>query len=270
MAAIIEVVDLVKHFPGVKAVDGLSFAIPVGSCFGLLGPNGAGKTTTIELLEGILTPDSGRILFHGAPRGPDYRSRIGIQFQHTALQDFLTVRDTLRLFASLYPNPLPRELLIDLCALGEFIDRDSRKLSGGQRQRLLLALALLGDPELLFLDEPTTGLDPQARHHFWQRIEAIKAQGKTVVLTTHYMDEAQQLCDLIAIVDHGHLLSLDTPAALLAQHFDGVLVRLGGHPALAGLGYPLRPVGDQVELCCPDVATLLPALLDLGVPLTGM
>ncbi len=109
-----------------------------------------------------------------------------------------------------------------------------------------------------------------ARHHFWQRIEAIKAQGKTVVLTTHYMDEAQQLCDLIAIVDHGHLLSLDTPAALLAQHFDGVLVRLGGHPALAGLGYPLRPVGDQVELCCPDVATLLPALLDLGVPLTGM
>ncbi|WP_439824111.1 ABC transporter ATP-binding protein [Aeromonas caviae] len=270
MAAIIEVVDLVKHFPGVKAVDGLSFAIPAGSCFGLLSPNGAGKTTTIELLEGILTPDSGQSLFHGAPRGPDYRSRIGIQFQHTALQDFLTVRDTLRLFASLYPNPLPRELLIDLCALGEFIDRDSRKLSGGQRQRLLLALALLGDPELLFLDEPTTGLDPQVRHHFWQRIEAIKAQGKTVVLTTHYMDEAQQLCDLIAIVDHGHLLSLDTPAALLAQHFDGVLVRLGGHPALAGLGYPLRPVGDQVELCCPDVATLLPALLDLGVPLTGM
>ena len=157
MAAIIEVVDLVKHFPGVRAVDGLSFAIPAGSCFGLLGPNGAGKTTTIELLEGILTPDSGQILFHGAPRGPDYRSRIGIQFQHTALQDFLTVRDTLRLFASLYPNPLPRELLIDLCALGEFIDRDSRKLSGGQRQRLLLALALLGDPELLFLDEPTTG-----------------------------------------------------------------------------------------------------------------
>ena len=116
------------------------------------------------------------------------------------------MRDTLRLFASLYPNPLPRELLIDLCALGEFIDRDSRKLSGGQRQRLLLALALLGDPELLFLDEPTTGLDPQARHHFWQRIEAIKAQGKTVVLTTHYMDEAQQLCDLIAIVDHGRRL----------------------------------------------------------------
>ena len=238
MAAIIEVVDLIKNFPGVKAVDGLSFAIPAGSCFGLLGPNGAGKTTTIELLEGILTPDSGQILFHGAPRGPDYRSRIGIQFQHTALQDFLTVRDTLRLFASLYPNPLPRELLIELCALGEFIDRDSRKLSGGQRQRLLLALALLGDPELLFLDEPTTGLDPQARHHFWQRIEAIKAQGKTVVLTTHYMDEAQQLCDRIAIVDHGHLLSLDTPAALLAQHFDGVLVRLTDHPALASLGYP--------------------------------
>jgi ABC-2 type transport system ATP-binding protein len=154
--------------------------------------------------------------------------------------------------------------------LGRVHRQGQSQALGGQRQRLLLALALLGDPELLFLDEPTTGLDPQARHHFWQRIEAIKAQGKTVVLTTHYMDEAQQLCDLIAIVDHGHLLGLDTPAALLAQHFDGVLVRLGDHPALAGLGYPLRPVGDQVELCCPDVATLLPALLDLGVPLTGM
>lgn len=263
MAAIIEVVDLIKHFPGVRAVDGLSFAIPAGSCFGLLGPNGAGKTTTIELLE---DPHPGQRPdpVSWRPRGPDYRSRIGIQFQHTALQDFLTVRDTLRLFASLYPNPLPRELLIELCALGEFIDRDSRKLSGGQRQRLLLALALLGDPELLFLDEPTTGLDPQARHHFWQRIEAIKAQGKTVVLTTHYMDEAQQLCDRIAIVDHGHLLSLDTPAALLARHFDGVLVRLSDHPALASLGYPLLPHGDQVELSCPDVATLLPRLLSLG------
>lgn len=128
----------------------------------------------------------------------------------------------------------------------------------------MLALALLGGPELLFLDEPTTGLDPQARHHFWQRIEAIKAQGKTVVLTTHYMDEAQQLCDRIAIVDHGHLLSLDTPAALLARHFDGVLVRLSDHPALASLGYPLRPHGEQVELSCPDVAALLPRLLSLG------
>lgn len=154
MAAIIEVVDLVKHFPGVKAVDGLSFAIPAGSCFGLLGPNGAGKTTTIELLEGILTPDSGRIPFHGAPRGPDYRSRIGIQFQHTALQDFLTVRDTLRLFASLYPNPLPRELLIDLCALGEFIDRDSRKLSGASVSACCWLWPCSGIPNCCFWMSP--------------------------------------------------------------------------------------------------------------------
>lgn len=154
MAAIIEVVDLVKHFPGVKAVDGLSFAIPAGSCFGLLGPNGAGKTTTIELLEGILTPDSGRILFHGAPRGPDYRSRIGIQFQHTALQDFLTVRDTLRLFASLYPNPLSRELLIDLCALGEFIDRDSRKLSGASVSACCWPWPCSGIPNCCFWMSP--------------------------------------------------------------------------------------------------------------------
>ncbi|MGE6106596.1 ABC transporter ATP-binding protein [Aeromonas sobria] len=270
MPAIIEVVDLVKHFAGVKAVDGLSFAIAAGSCFGLLGPNGAGKTTTIELLEGILTPDSGRILFHGAPPGADYRGRIGIQFQHTALQDFLTVRDTLRLFSRLYPRPLPLELLIHLCALEDFVDRDSRRLSGGQRQRLLLALALLGDPELLFLDEPTTGLDPQARHHFWDRVKAIKAQGKTIVLTTHYMDEAQQLCDRIAIVDHGHLLSLDTPQALLDQHFEGVLVRLSDHPALASLGLPCTRQGGQVELVCPDVASLMPRLLALQVPLTGM
>jgi ABC-2 type transport system ATP-binding protein len=270
MSAIIEVVDLVKHFAGVKAVDGLSFAIPNGSCFGLLGPNGAGKTTTIELLEGILTPDSGQILFHGKSPGPDYRSRIGIQFQHTALQDFLTVRDTLRLFSRLYPKPLPLALLINLCALEDFVDRDSRRLSGGQRQRLLLALALLGDPELLFLDEPTTGLDPQARHHFWDRVKAIKAQGKSIVLTTHYMDEAQQLCDHIAIVDRGHLLSLDTPQALLDQHFDGVLVRLSAHPALMQLALPLTQQGELMELTCPDIATLMPRLLELQIPLTGM
>ena len=270
MSAIIEVVDLVKHFAGVKAVDGLSFAIPDGSCFGLLGPNGAGKTTTIELLEGVLTPDSGRILFHGAPPGPDYRSRIGIQFQHTALQDFLTVRDTLRLFSRLYPKPLPLELLINLCALEDFVDRDSRRLSGGQRQRLLLALALLGDPELLFLDEPTTGLDPQARHHFWDRVKAVKAQGKSIVLTTHYMDEAQQLCDRIAIVDRGRLLSLDTPQALLDKHFDGVLVRLPAHPALMQLALPLSRQGELMELTCPDIATLMPRLIELQIPLTCM
>ena len=234
MAAIIEVVDLVKHFPGVKAVDGLSFAIPAGSCFGLLGPNGAGKTTTIELLE---DPHPGQRP-DPVPRCPA-RPRLPLSHRHpvsahgaAGFPDGARYPEAVR---QPLPGPLPQAQLIELCALGEFIDRDSRKLSGGQRQRLLLAL--LGDPELLFLDEPTTGLDPQARHHFWQRIEAIKAQGKTVVLTTHYMDEAQQLCDQIAIVDHGHLLSLDTPVALLAQHFDGVLVRLAAHPALASLGY---------------------------------
>lgn len=226
MADIMTIEALEKHYGAVKAVNGLSFGIPEGVCFGLLGPNGAGKTTTIEMMEGITPPSGGRILFRGTPIDRSFRKNVGIQFQHTSLPEFITVRETLEMFSAFYPRPRPMEELIRLCSLEDILDRDNRKLSGGQKQRMLLALAVVPQPDVVFLDEPTTGLDPQARRHFWDLVRGIKAEGTTVVLTTHYMDEAQILCDLVAIVDHGRLLELDTPDALLKKHFQGALVRL--------------------------------------------
>ena len=217
MPAVLEVRDLVKHYPRVRAVDGVSFEVQEGTCFGLLGPNGAGKSTTIEMLEGLLKPTSGQVLFRGAALGGHYRERVGIQFQNTALQEHLTTRENLRFFSALYPKRRPLDELIALCRLEEFLDRDTSKLSGGQRQRLLLAIALVNEPEVLFLDEPTTGLDPQARRNFWDLVQGVKAQGKTIVLTTHYMEEADELCDRLAIIDHGKILVEDTPAALKAS-----------------------------------------------------
>jgi len=198
VSAIVEVNDLVKHFrptkkEHVKAVDGVSFNIEQGTCFGLLGPNGAGKTTTVELLEGIVKPSSGTILYRGNPIGDDFRNNAGIMFQNTALQDYMTVKEALNMFGSFYQKTIPAEQLIEQCALSEFLDRDARKLSGGQKQRLLLAIALVNDPDILFLDEPTTGLDPQARRNFWNLINDIKARGKTVVLTTHYSKAARPI-----------------------------------------------------------------------------
>ena len=160
MVSVIEVKDMIKTFPGVRAVDNVSLTIPQGICFGLLGPNGAGKTTLIEIIEEIQSPDSGSTLYKGAPVGARFRKEAGIQFQVTSLQEFLTVRETLRLFKNLYPVTMDLGEVIRLCALEEFLDRDTRKLSGGQRQRLLMALAIINDPEVLFLDELTTGLDP--------------------------------------------------------------------------------------------------------------
>ena len=182
MSSILEVHQLVKKYPGVTAVDGIDFAVQTGECFGLLGPNGAGKTTTVEIMEGITRPTSGEVRYRGEPVDARFRQEVGIQFQSTALQDFLTVRETLQLFRSFYSRGLEIDELTRLCTLGEYLDRDARKLSGGQRQRLLLALALVNDPEVLFLDEPTTGLDPQARRNFWDLIRAIKARNKTVIL----------------------------------------------------------------------------------------
>ena len=226
MPALLQVEHLIKAYPGVRAVDGISFAVEKGSCFGLLGPNGAGKTTTLEILEGISEADRGHVVFNGAPRDEGYRQVIGIQFQHTALQDFQTVREALQLFASFYARHRPLEELVDLCNLAELLDRDTRKLSGGQRQRLLLAIALVNDPDLVFLDEPTTGLDPQSRRNFWQLIEGIRDEGKTILLTTHYMEEAQVLCDEIAIVDRGRIVEQGQPDSLLHKHFPRALVRV--------------------------------------------
>lgn len=226
MSYLLEAIDLVKVFPGIRAVDGVSFKVGRGQCFGLLGPNGAGKTTTMEMLEGISQPLSGQILYQGRTLDRDYREQIGIQFQTTALQDFQTVRESLDLFTSLYRKSADIDELIDLCNLEDILHRDTRKLSGGQRQRLLLAIALVNDPELVFLDEPTTGLDPQARRNFWGLIDMVLQRNKTVVLTTHYMEEAQRLCDDIVIVDKGFIIASGEPAALVKSHLPAVIARL--------------------------------------------
>src|ERR1700756_344736 len=223
---ILEVRDVVKQYPAVNAVDGVSFAVPEGICFGLLGPNGAGKTTTIEIMEGILQPTSGEVRYRGESAGSLFREEAGILFQKTALQDFLTVRQSLSLFRGLYDRGLDVEEVIRLCALEKLAGRDNRKLSGGQQQRLLLAIALVNDPAILFLDEPTTGLDPQARRNFWELIQSIKARNKTIILTTHYMDEAELLCDDIAIMDGGKIIARGGPRQLLQEHFEEVLLDL--------------------------------------------
>ena len=271
MVDVIEVRSLTKTYGALVAVDGISFAISEGSCFGLLGPNGAGKTTTIEMLEGIVKPTSGQISLFGQPASKALYSRVGIQFQHTALQDYLTVAETLRLFASFYDQPAAIAELVELCALGEFIGQDARKLSGGQRQRMLLALALINNPDLVFLDEPTTGLDPQARRNFWDLIGAIKAQGKTIVLTTHYMDEAQILCDTIAILDQGQIVARGSPNSLLAEHFQGVLVQLP-KANLAGRAVDLSFVerNEHIELRTEQLDKTLQQLMAQGIPLDGM
>ncbi|MBM4218543.1 MAG: ABC transporter ATP-binding protein [Gammaproteobacteria bacterium] len=270
MTPVLEVRDLVKRYPGVRAVDGVSFSIAEGQCFGLLGPNGAGKTTTIEIMEGVTTPTSGQVLYRGEPLGARFREEAGIQFQKTALQDFLTVRETLELFSRLYPRRRAVDELIRACALEQVAARDNRKLSGGQMQRLLLAIALANDPRVLFLDEPTTGLDPQARHNFWDLIRRIKAEGRTVLLTTHYMEEAYFLCDVIAIMDRGRIIAEGPPSRLLKEHFDDVVLELPREDfrtAPKGFPLPVLVASDRVEISTGDVEAALRVLLERGVPL---
>ncbi len=273
MAPIIEIQNLTKTYPGIMAVDSVSLTIEQGICFGLLGPNGAGKTTLIEIVEGIQQPDSGGTLYKGAPVGARFRKEAGIQFQVTSLQEFLTVRETLRLFRNLYPRALDTGEVIRLCSLEEFLDRDTRKLSGGQRQRLLMALALINDPEVLFLDEPTTGLDPQSRRNFWDLIARIRSQGKTVVLTTHYMDEAYTLCDEIAIMDRGKIVARGTPERLLKEHFGDVVLQfpeedVGGR--LDGLDLCVSKQPGWCEIQTHDIDGTIKTLLDRGVSLSRM
>ncbi len=200
----------------IEAVAGLGFEIAEGEIFGILGPNGAGKTTTMEILEALQEADSGEIRYRGGPRPPDWKERIGVQMQATSLFEQLTVTETLELFAGLYARHRPIPEILERIALVEKKDQRVQTLSGGQKQRLVLGLAIIHDPEILFLDEPTTGLDPQARHNIWEMIRHLKAAGKTLMLTTHMMEEAQRLCDRVAIIDHGRLLALDTPHALVA------------------------------------------------------
>ncbi|MGH8139657.1 MAG: ABC transporter ATP-binding protein [Steroidobacteraceae bacterium] len=270
---ILEVRKLVKQYPSVTAVDGVSFEVPEGMCFGLLGPNGAGKTTTIEIMEGILSATSGEVRFRGAPLGQRFREEAGILFQKTALQDFLTVRQSLTLFRGLYDRGLDVEEVLRICALDKLAERDNRRLSGGQQQRLLLAIALVNDPALLFLDEPTTGLDPQARRNFWDLIQSIKARNKTIILTTHYMEEAELLCDEIAIMDRGRIIAQGTPQRLLHEHFADVMLELPRQDfpdSARSLSLRVIDTTERVEITTDDLDTTLRTLIDARVPLANL
>ncbi len=222
MSAVIRCVNLVKTYDGrppVEAVRGLDLEIFEGECFGLLGPNGAGKTTTIEILEGLLAPTSGEVEVLGRKWGRDddaIRQRIGISFQETKLSEKLSVRETLSLFRSFYTRGITPDEAIERVELTEKAKNWVGKLSGGQKQRLAVACALVGDPDLLFLDEPTTGLDPRSRRQLWGIIRSYRERGRSILLTTHYLDEAERLCDRVAIVDHGKIIALGTPHELIA------------------------------------------------------
>src|SRR6516164_3097424 len=209
---------LIKNYGALRAVDGLELEIHAGECFGLLGPNGAGKTTTVEILEGLLSPTSGEVELLGRTWTSDgdwLRQRLGISLQETNLPDKLTVEETLRLFRSFYAAGPEVSDLLELVSLTDKRKTWYVKLSGGQKQRLAVACALAGDPQVLFLDEPTTGLDPQSRRQIWGLVERFKADGRTVLLTTHYMDEAQRLCDRVAVIDKGKVIALGTPRQLI-------------------------------------------------------
>lgn len=272
MSTILEVRNLVKHYKEVNAVNGVSLKIPSGCCFGLLGPNGAGKTTTIEMIEGITSPTSGEIFYKGQLDNPRFKSEAGIQFQSTALMDYLTVEEFLTLFGSFYSNPQPTERLVEQCHLTEFRSQQAAKLSGGQRQRVLLAIALINDPDIIFLDEPTTGLDPQSRRNFWTLLENIKKQGKTIVLTTHYMDEAEYLCDQLVIVDQGKIIAEGSPHALLQQQFDHVLVCLDASALNTAQQQQLTAQrhNEQVIIKSRAVEETLQTLISAGISLTSL
>lgn len=271
MSLLLETKNLKKHYGTVKAVDGVDLPILQGTCFGLLGPNGAGKTTTVEMMEGIISPTSGEILYRGEPLGTRFREEAGIMFQNTALQEFITVQEILNLFHDLYQDSRPQAEVIEQCALGEFLERNPKQLSGGQRQRLLLAISLINDPQVLFLDEPTTGLDPQSRRNFWDLVHTIKAQKKTVILTTHYMEEAYELCDEIAIMDHGQVIAHGTPYGLLNEHFNQSVLSLPATDIpddISGTnGLTIHRLKDRVEIFSADVNATLRLLMQNDIEL---
>ena len=280
----IELRGLVKRYGSVTAVDGLDLAMKRGECFGLLGPNGAGKTTTVEILEGLNEPTAGEVTVLGRRWSHDeawLRARLGISLQETHLQERLSVAESLRLFRSFYDHGRDIDELLELVSLEDKRDAWYSKLSGGQKQRLAVACALVGDPELLFLDEPTTGLDPQSRRQLWDIVLGLRAEGRSVLLTTHYMDEAERLCDRVGVVDKGKLIALGTPKELIATlGGDHVVEFVSDRPldeaALAALPgvRAARKVADAWALTVDEVHVSIPALLDhlekLGAPLTRL
>ncbi len=273
MTALLEIKKLVKNYKDVVAVNDISFGIDPGICFGLLGPNGAGKTTTIEVIEDVIKPTSGEILYRGRPRTESFKDEIGIQFQSTSLLSLLTVSETLETFQSLYRKNAAIDELVEMCHLTEFQHQYNDKISGGQRQRFLLALALINSPTLLFLDEPSTGLDPQARRNLWDLVGRIKKEGKTIILTTHYMEEAQYLCDEIAIMDHGRIIARGSPADLIRQHSPEMTVTLPKNHLTLGsdqLSLPVREVNGRIEIKTNDVDACLNMLMTKGIDLSDL
>lgn len=265
---------LAKHYGTVRAVDGLDLEVHAGECFGLLGPNGAGKTTTIEILEGLTKPDAGEVLVLGERWGAGgdraLRERIGIQLQETRFYDKYSVAETITLFRSFYRRGPTTDAVLARVQLEEKRNAWVVKLSGGQKQRLSVACALVNDPEVLFLDEPTTGLDPQSRRQLWDLVSEFRAAGGTVLLTTHYMDEAERLCDRVAVVDHGHVIALGTPAELIAslgaEHVvefavaDPARVQIDAIAQLPGVRH-LRPEAGAWALHVAAPHQTIPALL---------
>ncbi|HEV7507340.1 MAG TPA: ABC transporter ATP-binding protein [Thermoanaerobaculia bacterium] len=264
---------LVKRYADVVAVNGLDLEVRRGECFGLLGPNGAGKTTTIEILEGLTEADAGEVEILGASwqrNGRELRERLGISLQETQLNEKLTVFETVRLFRSFYRRGRDPEAVLASLSLEEKRNARVGKLSGGQKQRLAVACALVGDPEVLFLDEPTTGLDPQSRLQLWQQVMDFRATGGTVLLTTHYMDEAERLCERVAIVDHGKVIALGTPAELISSLHAANVIEFSSEPemdeaglrALPGVTEPHRR-GPNWSLPVGSLAETVPLLLAL-------
>jgi ABC-2 type transport system ATP-binding protein len=266
--------QLRKVYDGkVDAVRGLDLEVTAGECFGLLGPNGAGKTTTIEILEGLLQPTGGEVEVLGMRWGEhnrELRERIGISLQETRLSEKLTVRETLELFASFYTFPRKSTDVMEDLSLTEKADSWVGKLSGGQRQRLAVATALVGNPVILFLDEPTTGLDPQSRRQLWEIVRGFQRRGGTVLLTTHYMDEAERLCDRIAIIDHGKVIALGTPGELVEKIGGHHVIEFSTAPSAGSTEYRALPGVESVRnedgvvaLTVREPGETIPPLLDL-------
>jgi len=260
MTAVIEVTGLTKRYGGVAVVDGISFHVERSEIFGILGPNGAGKTTAVECLEGLRKRDGGQVRILGLdPRTDRHQlhQRIGVQLQETQLQEKLKVREALELYASLYPDPADWRELLERWGLAGKADTRFANLSGGQKQRLFIALALIGNPELVFLDELTSGLDPGARHATWDLISKVRAQGVTVVLVSHFMDEVEELCDRVAILERGRIAALDTPA--------GLVDRAGGEYRVRFR--PMAPLEEQSLAALPGVTAV--SRRDARVTVTG-
>ena len=270
--SVIAVDELTKRYGSLTAVDGISFGVADGEVFGILGPNGAGKTTTLECVEGLTEPTSGRTMVLGMDSRRDsasIRERIGVQLQASAYFDHLTLREILELFGRFYRRSVPYEKLLETVGLEDRAGTTVAKLSGGQQQRFAIAATLVNDPEVVFLDEPTTGLDPQARRSLWDFVRAMNSDGRTIVLTTHYMEEAEQLCDRVAIMDEGKIVALDTPANLVASLDVPYEVRLAtgeahGVDELRGLAGVRDARVDDVgayRLSSSDASATVPAVM---------